>query len=132
MKYCIIKESKLVLTNIFYEKIFDVNANNTSYLYGSFKMLLETDNTRLSEYITISREIFDEFNNRIYSKSSTLNKFKHLGNNIIINTNIVYYFKKDIKKIIFKIYFRQSVAQYLNLYYTPNKDYRFIMKHYSL
>ena len=54
--------------NLFYEKVFDVDAGVDNFLELNFKMLLELQDTSDRHYIRVIYEIFDENNNRLYIK----------------------------------------------------------------
>ena len=118
---------------IFYEKIFELNANKNDFLEMSFKIELEYRNINDRNYVKNIYEILDENNNRLYIKTISNNDYSYYSNKIFINENIFYNFNKDIKKIKFVIKFQKlSASRVIYLYYMTNLNYRFILKHYSL
>ena len=124
-------KTQVTFTILFYQNFFNLDANKNDFIEASFKMLLETGDASLSQYVIVNQEILDDNNISLFKKSTALNRFKHTSNKIVINANFVYHFKKDVKKLKFILYFRRTYNQYLDLHYIVNKDYKFILKHYS-
>ena len=118
---------------IFYEKIFELNANKNDFIEMSFKIELEYRNINDCNYVKNIYEILDENNNnRLYIKTISNDKYSYFSNKVIIDDNIFYNFNKDIKKIKFVIKFQKlSASRVIYLYYMKNDNYRFILKHYS-
>ena len=118
---------------IFYEKIFELNANKNDFIEMSFKIELEYRNINNRDYVKNTYEILDENNNnRLYIKTISNDKYSYFSNKVIIDDNIFYNFNKDIKKIKFVIKFQKlSASRVIYLYYMKNDNYRFILKHYS-
>ena len=117
---------------IFYEKIFELNANKNDFLEMSFKIELEYRNINDKNYVKNIYEIFDENDNSIYIKTISNDEYSYFSNKVIIGENIFYNFNKDIKKIKFVIKFQKlSASRVIYLYYMKNLNYRFILKHYS-
>ena len=118
--------------DIFYEKIFDINASTNDFIEMSFKIELEYRHINNRNYIKNIYEILDENDNRLYIKSITNNDYLYFSNKIIIDENIFYNFNKDIKKIKFVIKFQKLLeSRVIYLYYIKNDNYRLILKHYS-
>ena len=117
---------------IFYEKLFDINANINDFIEINFKIELEYQDIDDRHYIKSIYEIFDENNNSLYIKSLNKNEYNYFSNKLIIDENIFYNFTKNIKKIKFVIKFQKlSASRVIYLYYIKNDNYRFILKHYS-
>ena len=118
--------------DIFYEKVFDIDASINDFVEIKFKIELEYQDTDDRHYVKSIYEIFDENDNRLYIKSITNNEYLYFSNKIIIDENIFYNFNKDIKKIKFVIKFQKlSASRVIYLYYMKNLNYRYIFKHYS-
>ena len=118
---------------IFYEKIFELNANKNDFLEMSFKIELEYRNITDKNYIKNTYEILDENNNnRLYIKTISNNDYSYFSNKIFINENIFYNFTKNVKKIKILIKFNKIISsKIIYTYYIKNDNYRFILKHYS-
>ena len=117
---------------IFYEKIFELNANKNDFIEMSFKIELEYRNINNRNYVKNIYEILDENDNSLYIKSVSNSEYSYFSNKVIIDENIFYNFNKDIKKIKFVIKFQKlSASRVIYLYYMKNMNYRFILKHYS-
>ena len=117
---------------IFFHKIFELNANKNDFLEMSFKIELEYRNINDRKYVKNTYEILDENNNRLYIKTISNDDYSYYSNKIFIDENIFYNFNKDIKKIKFVIKFQKlSASRVIYLYYMKNLNYRFILKHYS-
>ena len=102
---------------IFYEKIFELNANKNDFIEMSFKIELEYRNINDRNYVKNIYEILDENNNnRLYIKTITNDKYSYFSNKVIIDDNIFYNFNKDIKKIKFVIRFQKLSASRVYLF----------------
>ena len=118
---------------VFYEKIFNVDAAINDFIEMSFKIELEYRNISERNYVKNIYEILDENNNRLYIKTISNDEYSYFSNKVIINEDIFYNFTKNVKKIKFIIKFQKlSASRVIYLYYMKNENYRFILKHYSL
>ena len=119
--------------DVFYEKIFDINAGINDFIEINFKIELEYRDINDRHYTKSIYEIFDENNNRLYIKSIANNDYLYFSNKLIIDENICYNFTKNVKKIKFVIKFQKLLSsKVIYVYYMKNENYRFILKHYSL
>ena len=118
--------------DIFYEKIFDVNANQNDFVEIFFKIQLEYRNIDDRPYIKSIYEILDENNNSLYIKSVNNNDYVYFSNKMTIDENIFYNFTNNIKKLKFLIKFQKlSSTRVIYLYYIKNDNNRLILKHYG-
>ena len=117
---------------IFYEKIFELNANKNDFIEMSFKIEIEYRNINNRNYIKNIYEILDENNNRLYIKTISNDEYSYFSNKVIIDENIFYTFTKNIKKMKFVIKFQKlSASRVIYLYYMKNDNYRLTLKHYG-
>ena len=117
---------------IFYEKIFDTNANINDFVEIKFKIDLEYRRINDRNYVKNIYEILDENDNSLYIKSASNSEYSYFSNRVVIDDDIFYTFTKNIKKIKFVIKFQKiSSSSIIYLYYMKNQNYRFILKHYS-
>ena len=117
---------------IFYEKIFNVDAAINDFIEMSFKIELEYRNINDRNYVKNIYEILDENNNRLYIKTISNNDYSYYSNKIFIDENILYNFTKNVKKIKILIKFNKIISsKIIYTYYIKNDNYRFILKHYS-
>ena len=118
--------------DIFYEKIFDVNASINDFIEISFKIQLEYRDTDDRHYVKSIYELFDENNNSLFVKSINNNEYLYFSNKMTIAENIFYNFINSIKKLKFIIKFQKLLStRVVYLYYIKNDNYRFILKHYG-
>ena len=118
---------------IFYEKIFDVNANINDFVEIFFKIQLEYQDTDDRNYVKIVCQLFDENNNTLYIKSVNNNEYQYFSNKLTIDENIFYNFINNTKKLKIVIKFQKlSSSRVIKIWYIKNDNYRFILKHYSL
>ena len=118
---------------IFYEKMFDVNASINDFIEMSFKIELEYRNINDRSYVKNIYEILDENNNRLYIKTISNDEYLYFSNKAIIDEEIFYTFTKNIKKIKFIIKFQKlSASRIIYLYYIKNDNYRLTIKNYGL
>ena len=117
---------------IFYEKVFDVNANKNDIVELAFKIELEYQDTDDRNYLKSIYEIFDENDNRLYIKSITNNNYLYFSNKLIIDEYIFYNFSKNVKKLKFVIKFQKlSSSRIIKIFYIKNDNYRLIIKNYG-
>ena len=118
--------------DIFYERIFDINANQNDFIEISFKIQLEYRDTDDRHYIKSIYELLDENNNSLYVKSVNNNDYAYFSNKMTIDENIFYNFTKNIKKLKFVIKFQKLLStRVIYLYYIKNDNHRLILKHYG-
>ena len=118
--------------NIFYEKVFDVNANQNDFLEIFFKIQLEYRDIDDRHYVKSIFQILDENNNSLYIKSVNNNQYNYFSNKMTIDENIFYNFTNNIKKLKFLIKFQKlSSTRVVYLYYIKNDNHRLILKHYG-
>ena len=130
----LIYESKTQIDfrGIFFEKVFDVNANKNDFVEIAFKIELEYQDTDDRNYVKMICELFDEYNNSLYIKSVTNNNYVYFSNKIIIDENIFLNFNKNIKKLNFVIEFQMLLSRVIKIWYIKNDNYRLIIKNYGL
>ena len=118
---------------IFYEKIFDANANINDFVEIKFKIELEYRNSNDRNYVKNIYEILDENDDRLYIKTISNDEYSYFSNKAIIDKNIFYTFTKNIKKIKFIIKFQKlSESRVIYLYYIKKDNYRLTIKNYGL
>ena len=118
---------------IFYEKVFDVEANINDFVEIKFKIELEYRNINNRNYIKNIYEILDNDNNRLYIKTISNDEYLYFSNKVVIDEEIFYTFTKDIKKMRFVIRFQKiSESRVIYLYYIKNDNYRLTIKNYEV
>ena len=118
---------------IFYEKVFDIDASINDFIEIKFKIGLEYRHINDRNYVKNIYEILDENDNSLYIKSASNNGYTYFSNRVIIDENIFYNFTKNIKKIKFVIKFQKiSSTSIIYLYYIKNDNYRLTIKNYGL
>ena len=118
--------------NLFYEKVFDVNASINDFIEMNLKIDLQYEDISERNYVKTLYEIFDENDNSLYVKSTNNNKYSCFSNRVIVDENIFYNFTKNIKYIKFVIKFQMILSRVITIWYIKNDNYRLILKHYSL
>ena len=84
---------------IFFEKVFDVNANKNNFIDMNFKIDLQYEDISERNYVKTIYEIFDDNNNNgLYIKSVTNNNYTYFSNRVIVDENIFHNFTKNVKK----------------------------------
>ena len=126
------KKTQIDFRNLFYEKVFDVNASINDFIEIAFKFELEYQDTDDRNYIKTIYEIFDENDNGLYIRSITNNNYLYFSNKLIIDENIFYNFIKNVKKIKFVIKFQMILSRVIKIWYIKNDNYRLVMKNYGL
>ena len=128
------KETKIDFKkNIFYEKIFDVDASKNDFIEINFKIKLEYNNTDYRDYVKSLYELLDENNNSLYIKSVNNNQYNYFSNKCIIDENIFYNFTNSIKKLKFVIKFQKlSESRIIYVYYKKDNNYRLVIKNYGV
>ena len=118
--------------DIFYEKIFDINADINDFVEIFFKIQLEYRDIDDRHYVKSIYELFDENNNSLYIKSVNNNEYLYFSNKMTIDENIFDNFTNNIKKLKFVIKFQKlSSNRVAYLYYIKNDNYILIFKHFG-
>ena len=125
------EKTQINFKEIFYEKIFNIDAAINDFIEIDLKMLLEYDNINEKIYIDTIYKIFDENNNSLYISTINNNNYNYFQNKVFIKENIFYNFTKNVKNIKFRIKFVMNTARVIKIWYIKNENYRFILKHYS-
>ena len=125
-------KTQIDFRNIFFEKVFDVNANKNDFVELAFKIELEYQDIKDRNYVKSIYEIFDENDNRLYIKSITNNNYLNFSNKLIIDEYIFYNFTKNIEKIKFVIKFQMILSRVIKIFYIKNDNYRLVIKNYGL
>ena len=126
------KKTQIDFRNLFYEKVFDVNASINNFIETNLKILLEYQSISNRNYVKTIYEIFDENDNSLYIKSVNNNDYSYYSNKIFIDENIFYNFTKNVKKIKFVIKFQIILSRVIKIWYVKNDNYRLVIKNYGL
>ena len=92
------KKTQVDFRNLFYEKVFDVNANKNDFKEMNFKIDLQFEDISERNYVKTIYEIFDENDNSLYVKSTNNNKYSYFSNRVIVDENVFFNFTKNVKK----------------------------------
>ena len=120
-------KTQISFRNIFYEKVFGLNASVNDFIEMNFKISLEYQSISNKNYVKTIYELFDENDNSLYVKSVNNNDYPYYSNKIFIDEDIFYNFNNNVKKIKFVIKFQMMLSRVIKLYYTKNDNYRFIL-----
>ena len=71
------KKTQIDFRNLFYEKVFDVNANKNDFIEMNFKIDLQYEHISERNYVKTIYEIFDDNDNSLYIKSVTNNNYTY-------------------------------------------------------
>ena len=126
------KKTQIDFRDLFFEKVFDVNASISDFLEIFFKIDLQYEDVSERNYVKTIYEIFDENDNSLYVKSTNNNKYSYFSNRVIVDENIFYNFTKDIKKIRFVIKFQMILSRVIKIWYIKNDNHRLVIKNYGL
>ena len=124
-------KTQIDFRKLFYEKVFDVNAKKNDFIEMYFKINLQYEDISERNYVKTIYELFDEKDNRLYTKSINNNKYLHFSNKVIVDENIFYNFTENVKSIKFVIKFQMLLPNVIKIWYIKNDNYRFILKNYS-
>ena len=95
--------------DVFYEKVFDINAGINDFIEIDFKIDLQYDDISERNYVKTIYQLLDDNNNSLYIKSINNNEYSYFSNRIIIDENIFYNFTKNVKKIKILIKFNKII-----------------------
>ena len=125
------EKTQISFRNLFYEKVFDVDASINDFIEMDFKMLLEYENINEKIYVNTVYEILDENNNSLYISTINNNDYKYFSNKVTIKENIFYNFIKNVKNIKIRIKFVMTTTRVIKIWYIKNDNNRLILKHYG-
>ena len=124
-------KTQISFRNLFFDKVFDINAGINDFLEIYFKIDLQYENISERNYVKIIYQLFDENDNSLYIKSINNNDYTYFSNRVIVDENIFYNFTENIKKLKFVIKFQMLLSRVIKLWYIKNDNYRLILKHYG-
>ena len=87
-------KTQIDFKNLFYEKVFAIDAKQNDFIEINFKMLLEYENINEKNYVNTVYEIFDENNNSLYISTINNNDYQYFSNKVSIKENVFYNFTK--------------------------------------
>ena len=126
------KKTQISFRNLFFEKVFDIDAGINNFIEIKFKIDLQYDDISERNYVKTIYQLLDENNNSLYIKSINNNEYSYFSNRVIVDEDIFFNFTKNIKKIKFVIKFQKLLStRVVYLYYIKNVNYRLILKHYG-
>ena len=120
------------ITNIFFDKTYNLNAKQNDFIEINFKLLIKYDNTENSKHIT-TNFIFYNMENGQELISYSYNNDKFIGNSntdILLNNAFYYNFDKDVNKLKIIISFTKR-RSYVKISYSSIDNNRLIVKHYG-
>ena len=127
------KSTQIDFDNLFFAKIFEINAIKNNFIEIDFRILLYYENKYLAEYVTLDFKMYDYNDEEIYVYNFKNNDFIIDDNVNINNKNIFYNFEKDIKNLKIVINFRIiSSNNNDKIWYIPINTDRLIIKHFGL
>ena len=124
------KKIQIDLKNLFYEKLFEVNAKQNDFISIYFKINLQYEDISDLNYIKIVFEIFDD-NNKLYIKSVNNNKYLYFKSHLIIDENVFYDFTNNVEKIKIIIKFQRLSPNDIKIWYIKNDNNRLILKYFG-
>ena len=77
-------KTQIDFRNLFYEKVFAVDAKQNDFIEINLKMLLEFENINEKNYVNIIYEIFDENNKCLYISTINNNDYQYFSNKVSI------------------------------------------------
>ena len=82
-------KTQIDFRGIFFEKLFDVNANKNDFIEMNFKIDLQYEDISERNYVRTIYELFDENDNILYIKSVTNNNYTYFSNRVIVDENFL-------------------------------------------
>ena len=83
-----IKKTQIDFRNLFYEKIFKIDASINDFIEMNFEISLEYENISERNYVKTIYQILDENDNSLFIKSINNDEYSYFSNKIFINENI--------------------------------------------
>ena len=91
-------KTQIDFRGMFFEKVFDVNANKNDFVEMSFKIELQYQDTYDRNYVKTINEIYDDDDNSLYIKSVNNNNYLYFSNRIIAEESIFIILLRILKK----------------------------------
>ena len=120
------------ITNIFFDKTYNLNAKQNDFIEINFKLLIKYDNTENSKHIT-TNFIFYNMENGQELISYSYDNDKFIGNSntdILLKDSFYYNFNEDVNKLKISITFTKR-RSYVKISYSSINNNRLIVKHYG-
>ena len=120
------------ITNIFFDKTYNLNAKQNDFIEINFNLLIKYDNTENSKHIT-TNFIFYNMENGQELISYSYDNYKFIGNSntdILLKDSFYYNFNEDVNKLKIAITFTKR-RSYVKISYSSINNNRLIVKHYT-
>ena len=120
------------ITNIFFDKTYNLNAKQNDFIEINFKLLIKYDNTENSKHIT-TNFIFYNMENGQELISYSYDNDKFIGNSntdILLKDSFYYNFNEDVNKLKIAITFTKR-RSFVKISYSSINNNRLIVKHYT-
>ena len=91
------EKTQVDFRNLFYEKVFNLNAKENDFIELNLKYLLEYENIAEKNYVNTIYEIFDENNNSLYISKINNNDYCYFSNKVFLEENIFIISQKMLK-----------------------------------
>ena len=125
-------DNDVSITNIFFDKIYTINAKRNDFIEIYFKLLIKYDDVSNAKHITTNFILYD-MNNGQELISYSYDNSDYIGNSntdILLNNAFYYNFNEDINKVKIAITFTKR-RSYVKISYLSINSNRLIVKHYG-
>ena len=123
-------DNDVSITNIFFEKLYTINAKRNDFIEIYFKLLIKYDDVSDARHITTNFILYDGDVELISYSYDNSDYISNSNTDILLNNAFYYNFDKDVNRLKIIISFTKR-RSYVKISYSSINNNRLIVKHYG-
>ena len=122
----------MLITNIFFDKTYTIDAKRNDFIEVYFKLLIKYEDTSNSKHITTNFILYNMENGQelISYSYDNIDYIANSNTDILLNNAFYYNFNEDVNKLKIAITFTKR-RSYVKISYSSINNNRLIVKHYG-
>ena len=125
-------DNDVLITNIFFDKTYTIDAKRNDFIEVYFKLLIKYEDTSNSKHITTNFILYNMENGQelISYSYDNIDYIANSNTDILLNNTFYYNFNEDVNKLKIAITFTKR-RSYVKISYSSINNNRLIVKHYG-
>ena len=125
-------DNDVLITNIFFDKTYTIDAKRNDFIEVYFKLLIKYEDTSNSKHITTNFILYNMENGQelISYSYDNIDYIANSNTDILLNNAFYYNFNEDVNKLKIAITFTKR-RSYVKISYSSINNNRLIIKHYG-
>ena len=125
-------DNDVLITNIFFDKTYTIDAKRNDFIEVYFKLLIKYEDVSNSKHITTNFILYNMENGQelISYSYDNIDYIANSNTDILLNNTFYYNFNEDVNKLKIAITFTKR-RSYVKISYSSINNNRLIIKHYT-